>query len=380
MSFAEVLDLWPDARIAALVGRARRADVERALGREERTVEDLAALLSPPARDLLECLAVEAQRLTRRHFGRTVGLYAPIYLSNVCASDCAYCGFSAVSDSRASRRTLLPDDLTRECRALAAHGFRQVLLVTGDAPGLVTQDFLGDAVGLARRHFPSVAIEVQALDEEVYRRLCALGIEGVTLYMETYDRAIYDRVHRRGRKKDFLFRLAAVERAGRAGARRLNIGALLGLAPWRTEAFRLALHARHLQKSCWQSAVAVSFPRLRHVPAGFTIPAPVDDVDFVHLLLALRLFLPEAGFTLSTREKPEFRDRLIPLGITMMSAGSSTRPGGYAGSGAETLAQFATEDRRSPQEVAAAIRKAGYDPVWKDFDQAFDDEPDAGGI
>jgi 2-iminoacetate synthase len=188
--------------------------------------------------------------------------------------------------------------------------------------------------------------------------------------METYRRETYRRVHLRGEKANYERRLTAIELAGRAGVRTLTIGALLGLAPWRAEAFRLALHARHLEKACWQSAVAISFPRLRHVPGGFAIPAPVGDTDLAQMILALRLTFPEAGLSISTRERAAFRDRLIPLGITRMSAGSSTRPGGYAAGDDETLSQFEVVDHRSPAEVAAAIVRLGYDPVWKDFDRA----------
>ena len=208
-----------------------------------------------------------------------------------------------------------------------------------------------------------------------YAMLAEAGLEGVTIYQETYDRTTYTQVHRRGLKRDYEYRLLTLERAGAAGIRKLNLGALLGLFEWRLDAFWMAMHARFLQRKCWQSAVAVSFPRLRHVPARFHVPALVTDADLVQLMLALRLFLPEAGFTLSTRETSAFRDHLIPLGITMMSAGSSTRPGGYATCGAETLEQFETEDRRSVTEVVNAIGRAGYDPVWKDFDRAFVDGP-----
>ncbi len=195
--------------------------------------------------------------------------------------------------------------------------------------------------------------------------------------METYDREVYGQVHLLGEKADYNYRLGAIERAGRAGARKLNIGVLLGLTDWRLDGFWTALHARYLQRVCWQSSVAVSFPRLRHVPERFHIPKLVGDRDLVQYMLALRLFLPEAAFNLSTREAPAFRDRLIPLGVTHMSAGSSTRPGGYETYGEEVLEQFALEDHRTPDAVEAAIRRAGYDPVWKDFDRAFDDVPAA---
>ena len=369
--FIKILNSWPESRIRELMAGATDADITRALGRELLHPEDLAALLSPAAARRLEDMARVAQRLTRWHFGRTIGLYVPIYLSNVCASDCTYCAYSCHSGSEGERRTLTVPEIRKECETLAAHGFQNLLLLTGDHPQAAPVDYIAQAVAIAREFFVAVSVEVYALKEEDYRRLVDKGLEGVTLYMETYHRETYNKVHLQGRKKDFAFRLGAIEAAGRAGVRRLSIGALLGLYDWHLDGFWAALHARYLQKECWQSAVAVSFPRLFNVPARHTIQHPLSDKDLVQLMLALRLFLPEAGFNLSTRERPDLRDRLIPLGVTMMSAGSSTRPGGYAQYGGETLEQFETEDRRTPEEVAEAIRRAGYDPVWKDFDRAF---------
>ncbi|MCH7959421.1 MAG: 2-iminoacetate synthase ThiH [Candidatus Hydrogenedentes bacterium] len=372
MSFLDELDSWPQARIEALIDAATPHDVERALARADRTVQDLAALLSVHAVDRLEDIAREAQRLTRWHFGRTIGLYVPLYLSNVCGADCTYCGYAIHSGNREKRVTLPLEDVHRECETLAAKGFQNVLLLTGEAPHAVPVSYLAQSVSIARAYFPSVAVEVYSLDTPDYETLCGLGLEGVTIYMETYDKSMYERVHLIGQKRDYRYRLDAIERAGKAGARRLNIGVLLGLADWRVDGFRVALHGRYLQRVCWQSSVSVSFPRLQHVPLRFDIPRLVTDREMVQYMLALRLFLPEAGFNLSTRERPEFRDRLIPLGTTMMSATSSTRPGGYATHGEEVLEQFAIEDHRSLDETVAAIQAAGYDPVWKDFDRAFD--------
>jgi len=369
--FAKILDSWPEARLRELMGRVGPGEVSRALGREELHPEDLAALLSPMALPRLEDLARRANRLTRRHFGRTVGLYAPLYLSNVCTSECTYCFFARGAGGRGRRRTLSPAEIRAECESLARHGFQTILLVSGDAPRVAPPGYLAQAVATAREYFPSVSVEVYALDEEGYRTLAAQGLEGVTLYMETYHRETYARVHLAGKKRDYDYRLGALERAGRAGVRRLNVGALLGLYDWRLDGFWTALHARYLQKECWQSAVSVSFPRLRQAPPRHPVRHPVSDRDLVQLMVALRLFLPEVGFNLSTREPAALRDRLIPLGVTNMSAGSSTRPGGYSHPGEELQAQFEVEDRRPPAEVAAAIRRAGYDPVWKDFDQAF---------
>ncbi len=363
--------------MVALIESATPADVTRALTRQERGPSELAALLSPHAAPRLEAIAREAQRLTRWQFGRTISLYAPIYVSNVCAADCTYCGYAIFSGNDERRITLDGDQLRRECASLAARGFQSVLLLTGEARYATPVDKIAESVAIAREYFPSVSIEVYSLDEADYQRLCDLGLDGVTIYMETYDRDVYAQVHLRGEKADYDFRLDAIERAGRAGARRLNIGVLLGLSDWRTDAFYTALHARYLQRTCWQSSVAISFPRLRHVPDRFHIPRLVTDQELVQYLLAARLFLPEAALVLSTREPAAFRDRLIPLGITHMSAGSSTRPGGYATHGEDVLEQFALEDFRAPEEVESAIRRAGYDPVWKDFDRAFDA---AGGV
>ena len=369
--FTKTLASWPEERIRELIAGATAGDVTRALGREVLHPEDLAALLSPVAAGRLEEMARLAHRLTRRQFGRTIGLYVPIYLSNICAADCTYCAYAFHSGREGERRTLTPAEIRTECETLAGHGFQNVLLLTGDHPQAAPVEYLAQAVAIAREYFASVSAEVYTLTEEDYRCLVDAGLEGVTLYMETYHRETYDLVHLKGRKKDYENRLGAIEAAGKAGVRRLSIGALLGLYDWRLDGFWAALHARHLQKECWQSAVSISFPRLFNVPPRHSIQHPLSDKELVQLMLALRLFLPEAGFNLSTRERPALRDRLIPLGVTMMSAGSSTRPGGYSHLGDSALEQFETEDRRSPEEVAAAIRRAGYDPVWKDFDRAF---------
>ena len=372
-AFQAVLDAWPEDRVCALIAETTPSDVERALQSGERSERDLAALLSPHGQAQLERLAREAQRLTRWHFGRAVSLYAPLYLSNVCGADCTYCGYAVRSGNRERRVTLTPEQIHAECAALAKRGFQHVLLLTGEARRAVPVRYIADAVAIAREYFPSVSVEIYSLDTADYETLCARGLEGVTIYMETYHRPTYGEVHLLGEKADYDYRLGALERAGHAGARKLNIGVLLGLFDWRVDVFWLALHGRYLQRACWQSAVNLSFPRLQHVPDRFHIPALVSDRQLVQLMLALRLFLPEAGFNLSTRETPTLRDRLIPLGVTAVSAGSSTRPGGYGTYGEEVLEQFALEDFRTPDEVAAAIRTAGYDPVWKDFDRAFDD-------
>ena len=372
MGFLNELKTWPVERVRRMIDSSTPEDVERALSRQTRGPRDLAALLSPPAIPRLEAIARQAQRLTRRHFGRTISMYAPIYISNICAADCTYCGYAMRSGNRQRRRTLSQAELRQECEALRAHGYRSVLLLTGEAPHAVSPGRIAEAVSVAHEYFPSVAVEVYSLKEEEYRDLVACGLDGVTLYMETYHEPTFEQVHLEGLKRDYLYRLDTMDRAGRAGVRRLSVGALLGLYDWQMDGFWTALHARYLQRTCWQSAVSISFPRLLHTPPRFHVPHLLSDRELVQLILASRLFVPEAGINLSTRERPALRDALVPLGVTRMSAGSSTRPGGYSVTGEETLEQFEIEDTRSPAEVAEMIRLAGYDPVWKDFDHAFD--------
>jgi len=371
MTFRSIIDAWPEARLDALYQGISPADVDAALARSERSLRDLAVLLSPMARPRLEAMAREAQRLTRWQFGRTISLYAPLYISNLCAADCVYCGFSVRAQTKDKRTTLTPDEIHRECATLAARGFDSILLLAAEAPRAVTVEKIAEAIHIARGYFTSVSVEVYAVEEADYAAWAAAGLDGMTLYMETYHRPTYAQVHLEGGKADYDYRLDASERAGRAGARRLSIGALLGLHDWRHDVLWLALHARHLQRACWQSALSISFPRLLHTPDRYTPHDRVTDADLVQIMLAMRLFLPEVGFNLSTREAPTLRDRLIPLGVTHMSAGSSTRPGGYGARGTEVLEQFEIEDHRSVEEVIAAIRQVGYDPVWKDFDHAF---------
>ncbi len=372
MSFKNVIAQWPAERLQGLYRSATSGDVERALSKDDLSMEDLGALLSPAAQAYLEPMAQKANRLTRWHFGRTISLYAPLYISNLCAADCVYCGFSVRSGNKEKRITLKPDDIRQECAALAALGYENILILTGEAPKAVTVAYIAEAIEIAREYFNSVSVEVFAVDESEYRAFVEAGLEGVTLYMETYHRPTYSQVHLEGGKADYDYRLDATERAGDAGVRSLSIGALLGLYQWQEELLWVGLHARHLQKQCWQSSLSVSFPRLLHTPERFQVRDLVSDSNLVQGMLALRLFLPEVGFNLSTREAPSFRDKLIPLGVTAMSAGSSTRPGGYATRGKEVLEQFEIEDQRPPSEVVQVIRDAGYDPVWKDFDRAFD--------
>jgi 2-iminoacetate synthase len=361
---AELLatDLGP---LRALVDRATAADVERSLRRPRRGLADLAVLLSPAAAERLEDVAAVAHRLTVQRFGRVVRLFAPLYLSNECVSTCTYCGFSAGNDI--ARRTLSPEEVVTEGRALAARGFRHVLLVAGEHARIVSKDYLVECVRALAPEVPELSLEVQVWDEDTYRRIVEAGCDGLVVYQETYDPVTYAAVHLKGKKRNAAWRLAAPDRGAAAGMRRLGVGALLGLAPdWRAEALAVAAHAGALVRRWWRCEVSVALPRLRPAAGGYEAADPVGDAELVQLLCALRLTLPDVGITLSTREPPWLRDGLVRLGVTSMSAGSHTEPGGYAAP-SEAEPQFSVGDERSPAVVAAALRAAGYDPVWKDW-------------
>jgi 2-iminoacetate synthase len=346
-----------------------------------------AALLAPMDDAALQRLAQESAALTRKYFGKTIRLFAPLYVSNECINNCAYCGFSR--DNAILRVTLDVPAVVREARHLVAEGFRHLLLVAGEHPRFVSNGYLEECVRALVPFVPSVALEVAPMETAEYARLVAAGAEGLIVYQETYDRAAYARLHTAGPKRDFDARLACPERAYAGGFRRIGIGALFGLAPWRAEALALAQHLDKLLRRCWRAQFTVSLPRLRPCAGSYTPEHPLGDRDFIQLLCAFRLAFPQVGLVLSTREPAALRDALLPLGITQMSAGSHTEPGGYTGAGRADLhttvrgrlipadsaaegatGQFEISDQRSPAQIAALLRARGFDPVWKDWDAA----------
>lgn len=367
MGFYDVIHSHRWGEIQQEIGRRTVQDVERALDAHTPGLDDLMSLLSPAAEPFLEEMAQRAHRLTLQRFGRVIGMFAPLYLSNVCTNRCVYCGFNA--EKSITRVTLTPEEAGTEGESLRRMGFRTVLLLSGDAPQVVTDAYLKRVLEKLRPHFSTIGIEMFPMTVERYRELIGQGVDGLTVFQETYDEASYGAFHPGGRKSDYRWRLETPERGGAAGFRRLGIGALLGLGDWRVEGFFVALHAVHLMRSCWKSQLAISFPRLRSSECGYEVRFPVSDRHLVQMTCALRLMLPDAGFTLSTREVPGLRDCLVPLGITSMSAGSRTEPGGYARPGAGG-AQFEVADGRSPGTVAEALRRMGYEPVWKEWDAA----------
>ena len=367
MLFLDVLSEWPKARVAELIASRTPADVERALSGAEMDMAAFAALISPAAAPYLERMAAQASDITRRRHGNAMFLYAPLYLSNVCHNACAYCGFSA---RHAIERTTLDDgQIDREMAALAQAGFRQILLLTGEAPNVVGLGYLLHAADICRRHVPALDIEVWPMEVDEYRQCFDHGIAGITVYQETYDRERYAVCHPAGRKRDFAWRLQTPSRAAEAGFRRVGIGALLGLSDWRYDAFCTALHAQYLVHCHWRASVSVSCPRLRPMAGAFQPHETVSDAELAQYLCALRCFGPDLALTLSTRESAAMRDGLVRLGVTRLSAQSSTAPGGYADAAAGDE-QFAIHDARSLADVCAMLSRAGFDPVFKDWDEA----------
>lgn len=339
-------------------------------------------------RAALGALCSESAAVTRRHFGKTMRLFAPLYVSNECVNNCQYCGFSR--DNPILRVTLKMQEVIREARHLAAEGFRSVLLVAGEHPRFVSEGYLEECIRSIKSFVPSVAIEVGPMETEEYGRMVAAGAEGLVVYQETYHRDTYSVMHTAGPKKDYDWRLACPERGYAGGFRRIGIGALLGMTDWRYEVMALAAHLEYLQKRAWKAHYTISLPRLRPAAGGFQPTHPVMDRDFLQMIAALRVCFPEVGIVLSTREPAHLRDAMIPLGITTMSAGSHTEPGGYTNQGGEDLhltvkgrrverecpsqqdkaeGQFDISDDRSPLEVAELLRSQGFDPVWKDWDE-----------
>jgi 2-iminoacetate synthase len=397
MSFAAQFNKLPlkDLLVRAQSAAARAAAAS--LRVPQRSLGEFADLISPAGGDLLEEMARRSHALTRQRFGKVIRLFAPLYLSNECINNCQYCGFSR--DNPILRVTLTVDEVVREARALKEQGFRNVLLVAGEHPKFVSNRYLEDCVRALHAEVPGLSLEVGPMETKDYVPLVQAGADGLVVYQETYDRDVYAAMHTAGPKRDFDWRLETPERAYAAGFRRLGIGALYGLADWRLEALSVAAHAEYLLRHCWRAQITISLPRLRPCAGEFEPLTHMSDRELVQLVCAFRLTFPDVGLVLSTREPPALRDGLIPLGITLVSAGSHTEPGGYTGAGRDKVhmtergrikelvvgasewapsvaqptratGQFEISDERAAGEIAGLIRRLGYEPVWKDWDAA----------
>jgi 2-iminoacetate synthase len=340
-------------------------DVKDALSTNSTGLEGFMALVSPAADRYLEEMAVISHNITRRRFGNTIQLYVPIYLSNFCENSCVYCGFSA--KNKIERKVLTIDELKLELEIIKSNPFQHLLIVTGESATKAGVEYLSKAIETARQLFNQVSVEVQPLNAKEYQALIESGLHGVYVYQETYCAHTYANYHPKGKKADFRYRLETPDRIGLAGAHKIGLGSLIGLEDWRTEAFFTALHVAYLRKKYWQTKLSVSFPRLRpYAGQGYQPSHPCTERQLLQLICAYRLFDADLELSLSTRESAYFRDNAFPLGITAMSAGSKTGPGGYGGNNA--LEQFAIHDDRTPQQVAQAITEKGFEPIWKDWE------------
>ena len=361
---------WPD--ISSHIVKTEKEDVERALLREGKGgLEDFITLISPIAGEYyLESLASLSNRLTKQRFGKAIRLFAPMYLSNECNNVCDYCGFSL--GNAIPRKTLTPVEILKDAGILRKMGFEHVLLVTGESARVVDVKYIGEALQLLRPHFSNLSIEVQPLYQNEYEELIEKGLHSVFVYQETYNRESYSKHHKKGKKRNFDWRLETPDRLGRAKIKKIGLGCLYGLTEdWRTDAYFAAQHLQYLEKKYWQTTYSMSFPRLRPCQGESEPEVILQDRDLVQLLCAFRIFSHELELSISTRESPAFRDNLLPLGITTMSAGSKTNPGGYAND-EDSLEQFEISDDRTPQDICSMLKRYNYDPVWKDWDSSYD--------
>ncbi|GGE65730.1 tyrosine lyase ThiH [Pedobacter psychrotolerans] len=341
------------------------ADVENALSKSKRTLEDFKALVSPAAAPYLEHMATISQQLTQKRFGKVLQMYVPLYLSNECSNICTYCGFSY--DNKVRRKTLSPMEIMQEVAAIKEMGYEHVLLVTGEDNVNVHIDYFKKVLKMIQPHFAHVSMEIQPMDQEDYEQLIPFGLNTILVYQETYHQEDYKKHHPKGKKSNFKYRLETPDRLGKAKIHKMGLGVLIGLEDWRTDCFFTALHLNYLEKKYWQSKYSLSFPRLRPYSGGLEPKVEMNNRELVQLICAYRLFNEEVELSISTRESPEFRNNIIKLGITSISAGSKTNPGGYTVA-PESLEQFEISDERSPAEIASMIAAQGYEAVWKDWD------------
>jgi 2-iminoacetate synthase len=373
VSFLSVYNRYSWDEVTALIASRTASHVEAALSKPGRgSVEDFAALISPAARPYLEQMAQLSHALTVKRFGHTMQMYAPLYLSNECQNICTYCGFSFTN--KIERLTLTNQQISAEADAVKALGFDHLLVVTGEAPKKVGMEYFKDALSLLTPKFSQVSFEVQPLEEDEYRELRAAGVTAVLVYQETYHRETYKTHHPKGKKSNLEYRLETPDRLGRAGIHKIGLGALLGLEDWRADSFFTALHLAYLERTYWRTKYSISFPRLRPAEGVLEPKVVVEDKDLVQLICAYRIFNENVELSLSTRESAWFRDHAVKLGVTTMSAGSRTDPGGYS-THKSALRQFEISDERPPAEVAEMLKAKEIEPLWKDWESVYSAVP-----
>ena len=368
--FSEELSQYSWEETTERIMAKRAADVETALGKQRLTIDDFMALVSPAAAPYLEVMARLSRRYTQERFGKTISMYIPMYITNSCSNSCVYCGFNR--HNKFDRVILTPEQIERECRAIRRLApFDNLLLVTGENPRAAGVDYIERALGICRPYFNNLSIEVMPLSSEDYYRLTQAGLNGVVCFQETYNRTNYKLYHPAGMKSDFEWRLGGFDRMGQAGVHKIGMGVLIGLEEWRTDTTMLALHLQSLRKRYWKTRYSVNFPRMRPSEGHFQPNVVISDRELAQLTFAFRIFDHDVDISYSTRECAALRNGMATLGVTSMSAGSKTDPGGYEVY-PQSLEQFAVSDERTPAQVAADLRSAGYEAVWKDWDKVFD--------
>ena len=346
------------------------ADVERALVKERLDDRDFMALVSPAAAPYLEQMARRSRKITEQRFGKTISIFIPLYITNSCTNSCVYCGFNR--HNKLNRVILTPEEIEQECKAIKALGpFENLLIVTGENPRLAGTDYLEKALQVCRPYFSNLTIEVMPLSAEDYGRLTHSGLNGVICFQETYHRERYKVYHPAGMKSNFEWRVNGFDRMGQAGVHKIGMGVLIGLEDWRTDVTMMARHLMYLHKNYWRTKYSVNFPRMRPSESGFQPNVVMTDRELAQVTFAFRIYDPDVDISYSTRENHAFRNNMATLGVTTMSAGSRTEPGGYA-THINSLEQFAISDDTSPEHVAADLRALGREPVWKDWDRVFD--------
>ncbi|WP_379953170.1 2-iminoacetate synthase ThiH [Dokdonia sp. R78006] len=368
MSFKNTFDTYKWDAVEKEIYSYTRQDVRNVLDKEKIDLEDFKALISPAAKDFLEEMAQRSHALTKKRFGNTIQMYIPMYLSNECQNICTYCGFSMTN--KIPRKTLSDAEILKEVAFLKSKGYDHILLVTGEANKTVGVSYLKNAIELIRAHFANISIEVQPLDQEEYEQLIEAGLYAVLVYQETYHEATYKTHHPKGRKSNFDYRLDTPDRLGKAGIHKIGIGALFGLEDWRVDSFYTALHLKYLQKTYWKTKYSISFPRLRPHQGEVQPKVEMTDADLVQLICAYRLLDEDVELSMSTRESERFRNNIISLGITSISAQSKTNPGGYVVD-PQSLEQFEISDERDTEEIKQMIESQGYQAVWKDWDKSY---------
>jgi len=368
MSFKKIFEQYEWDEVGERIYSSSEAEVIHALSKKgQANPEDFMAMVSPAASGLLEEMAQQSHHLTQKRFGKTIQLYSPLYLSNECQNICTYCGFSF--NNKIPRVILTDEQIMQEVAVIKSYGYDHILLVTGEASKAVGISYFEHVLELIRPHFAQISLEVQPLNTNEYERLTKHALNTVLVYQETYHQENYKLYHTKGKKSNFDYRLETPDRIGSVGVHKIGLGTLLGLEDWRIDSFFTALHLHYLKRAYWQTKYSISFPRLRPAEGSQQPKHPLTDKDLVQLICAFRIFDENVELSLSTRESPQFRDHVYKLGITTMSAGSKTNPGGYS-LPEHSLEQFEISDERSPQEVAGMILQGGYQPVWKDWDAA----------